>query len=110
MLAFLPLFVGSETSVVKISEICSEIRSLSNDGDGFDNIQTADIDELMQDDKDVNIDEDEGKCQVLTPYLIREGLKYATGLQQHCHDHYADINCVLKFQRKLKSCVAGYRV
>ena len=38
-------------------EISSVIISL-------DNIQTADIDELMQDDTDVNIAEDEGKGQV----------------------------------------------
>ena len=47
--------------MVQRSEICSEIISLSNNigGDGFDN-----IDELIQEDKDVNIDEDEGKGQV----------------------------------------------
>ena len=37
--------------MVQISEICAEIISLSSNigGDGFDSIQTADIDELMQD-------------------------------------------------------------
>ena len=42
----------------EISEICSEIISLSNyiGSDGFDNIQMADIDELMQDGP---IDEDD---------------------------------------------------
>ena len=52
--------------MVQISDISAEIISLSNNiaGDGFDIIQTADIDELMQDDTDVNIAEDEGKGQV----------------------------------------------
>ena len=74
--------------MVQISEICSEIASLSNNiaGAGFDNIQMADIEELIQHDKDVNIAEDEGKGQVLTAYLIREGLKYATSLKQHDPD------------------------
>ena len=43
---------------MQMSEICSEILSLSNNigGDGCDNIQTADINELMQDDP---IDDDD---------------------------------------------------
>ena len=55
-------------------------------GVGIDNIQMADIAELMQDDKDVNIDEDEGEGQVLTAYLIREGfeIRYKFGTTFSC--------------------------
>ena len=88
-----------------------EIISLSNNigGDGIDNNQTADIDELIQDDKDLNIAEDEGEGLVLTEYLIRKGLKYTTSLEQHFLAHDPDIDRVLQFQSKLKSCVAGYQ-
>ena len=48
----------------------------------------------MQDDKDVNIDEDEGEVQVLTAYFIREGLKYAKSLEQHFLAHDPDRLCV----------------
>ena len=63
--------------MVQLSEIRSELISLWNNigGDRFVNIQTADMCELVQDDKDFNIAEDEGKGQVITAYLIREGLK-----------------------------------
>lgn len=123
----LPDFVQSGTSVVQRSDIYSEIISLSNNigGDGFDNIQTADIDELMQEgpigdddlieimtineNKEVDIDEDEGEGQVLTANLIREGLKFATSLEQHFLANDPDMERVLQFQRKLKSCVAGYQ-
>ena len=50
----------------------------------------------IDDNKDVNIDKDEGKGQLLTDYLIRQGLKYAISLQEHCLDHYGDIDRVLK--------------
>ena len=67
--------------MVQRSEICSGIISLSNNigGDGFDNIQTADIDDLMlngpiddddlieimtiNENKDVDIGKDEGEGQ-----------------------------------------------
>ena len=49
---------------------------------------------------------DEGKGQVLTAYLIREGLKYASSLEHNFPTHDADIDRVLQFQRQLKSCIA----
>ena len=71
-------------------------------------IDDADLIEIMtiSENKDVNIDGDEGKGQVLTAYLIREGLKYASSLEHNFPTHDADIDRVLQFQHKLKSCVA----
>ena len=86
---------------MQISEISSAFTSLSNNiaVDGIDNIQMADIGELMQDDKDANIDEDEDKGTVWTAYLNRERLKCATSLEQHFLAHHSDIDRVLQFQR-----------
>ena len=58
--------------------------------------------------KDFNIDKYKDKGQVLTANLIREGLKHAISLEQHFRAHDPDIDRMLQFQRKLKSCVAGY--
>ena len=48
-----------------------------------DSIDDDDLIEIItvNENKDVSIDEDEGKGQVLTAYLIREGLKYATSFE-----------------------------
>ena len=50
----------------------------------------------IDDNKDVNIDKDEGKGQLLTDYLIRQGLKYAISLEQHFLAHDPDIDRVPK--------------
>ena len=53
----------------------------------------------MNENKDVNIDE--GKGHVSTTYLIHEGLKYVTSLEQYFLAHDPNIDPVLQCQRKL---------
>ena len=87
-------------------------------------MQTADIDELMEenslheddlikimtvdDNKEVYNDEGEGKVQQLSADLIREGLQFATSLEQHFPSVDHDMERALKFQRNLQICIAGY--
>ena len=47
--------------------------------------------------------------KVLTANLIREGLKHAISLEQHFRAHDPDIDRMLQFQHKLKSCVGTYQ-
>ena len=87
----------------------------------LNNMQTADIDELMrenplheedlvkimtvEDNKEVHNDEGDGEVQQLRTDLIREGLQFATSLVQHflSVDHYMD--GALKSQRNLQICI-----
>ena len=63
----------------------------------------------MNENKDVNIDKDESIGQDLTAYSIREGLKYATSLEQSFLAHDPAKDRVLQLQNKLESCAAGYQ-
>lgn len=123
----LPACVKNDNLLLPNSTVCSEIIALANEigGEGFNNMQMADIDELIQeialteddlmevmavdDREDINNDEVESEVQLLTADLIREGLKFATSMEQHFLAHDPDMERALKFQRNLQFCVAGYR-
>lgn len=66
-------------------------------------IDDDDLIEIMtiSENKEVDIDEDDGEEKDLTANLIREGLNFATSLVQHFLDHDPNMERVLQFQRKL---------
>lgn len=120
-----PECVESGSSVTDSSVVCSEIITLSHaiGGEGFDNMATADIEELMiekpldeedllevvpVDDSNEN-DDDEGEIHQLTSSLIREGLKFSAIMAHHFLTHDPNVERALKFQRNLQLCTAGYQ-
>ncbi|GFU14872.1 hypothetical protein TNCV_3386651 [Trichonephila clavipes] len=58
--------------------------------------------------KEVDNDEIEGEAQPLISDLIREGLKFATSMEQHLLTPDSDVQRALKFLRNHKFCVVGY--
>ena len=103
----------------------SEIITLSHaiGGEGFDNMATADIEELMieksldeedllevvpVDDSNEN-DDDEGEIHQLTSSLNREGLKFSAIMAHHFLTHVPNVERALKFQCNQQLCTAGYQ-
>lgn len=123
-----PECVKSGNSVTPTSIVCSEIINLSHaiGGEGFENIETADIDELMidksLDEEDLieattvnaihenhDDDDDEVESHKITATLIRNGLKFGTSMEHYFLTYDPDLERALKFQRNLQTCMAGYQ-
>lgn len=94
-------------------------------GDGFDDLSSADIEELLVDQSlseneiiDLSIethhnnaqsDNDEEDIPVLNATLIKEGLDIARNLGNHFEQHDPDKERAAKFQRELKLLTSSYR-
>ena len=123
--AIWPECVKSDISVTQESIVCSEIKIIAQSigGEGFEDMQSGDIVELMierpLDDEELidlmdasnasnssnNEEEDEKE---LSAAMIYEGLQFATSMAQHFLNYDPDVERALKLQRELQICVTGY--
>jgi len=127
--AIWPECVICESSIPDTTPESSEIIALAHQiaGEGFEDMNTDDINELMI---DTHLDEDDliqlitydrkndnhnsdmendGENSELTSKLIDEGLKLGESMIKHFLDNDPDVERALKFQRDLKICLAGYQ-
>lgn len=93
-------------------------------GEGFDDLSSADIDELLLDkalsDDEIigfaletaetkEISEDDKEVPTLTASIVKEGLQMAAKLGDHFRKHDSNEERTAKFQRELKLLMGSYR-
>lgn len=122
-----PECVKCKDPVIQNNEQFTDIITLAHTigGDGFDDLSSADIDELLADkslseseiidlalethhDKE-HSENGEEDLPVLNATLIKDGLDLARNLGNHFEQHDPDNERAAKFQRELKLLMSSYR-